>query len=149
MFGIGMPELLLIMALALIFIGPKKMPDIARALGKGMREFRSAADDLKRSIDIDAQVISPEQQGKVHARQDSAASKDIKEVDAAGAEEAQTEPMPDAAQAESVDDRSPVSAADRDVAPEAQTGSGAQKKPAARKKDEPGDKSAEADNGGE
>lgn len=59
MFGIGMPELLLIMALALVFIGPKKLPDIARALGKGMREFRHATDDLKRSIDIDARVVPP------------------------------------------------------------------------------------------
>ena len=38
MFGIGMPELLLILALALIVIGPKKLPDIARALGRGLAE---------------------------------------------------------------------------------------------------------------
>jgi Tat protein translocase TatB subunit len=50
MFGIGMPELLLILALALIVIGPKKLPDIARALGKGLAEFRRATDDLKSSI---------------------------------------------------------------------------------------------------
>jgi Tat protein translocase TatB subunit len=55
MFGIGMMELLLILALALIFIGPKKMPVIARALGRGVREFRNAADDLKHNIDVDAQ----------------------------------------------------------------------------------------------
>ncbi len=55
MFGIGMPELLLIMALALIFIGPQRLPVIARALGRGMREFRNAAEDLKRTIDIDVQ----------------------------------------------------------------------------------------------
>ena len=47
MFGIGMPELLLILALALIVIGPKKLPDIARALGRGLAEFRRATDDLK------------------------------------------------------------------------------------------------------
>jgi Tat protein translocase TatB subunit len=50
MFGIGMPELLLILALALIVIGPKKLPDIARALGKGLAEFRRATDELKSSI---------------------------------------------------------------------------------------------------
>lgn len=47
MFGIGMPELLLILVLALIVLGPKKLPELARALGKGMAEFRRATDDLK------------------------------------------------------------------------------------------------------
>jgi Tat protein translocase TatB subunit len=47
MFGIGMPELLLILGLALIVLGPKKLPDLARALGKGMAEFRRATDELK------------------------------------------------------------------------------------------------------
>jgi Tat protein translocase TatB subunit len=47
MFGIGMPELLLIMALALIVLGPKKLPELARALGKGLAEFRRATDELK------------------------------------------------------------------------------------------------------
>ena len=50
MFGIGFPELLLILALALIVIGPKKLPDIARALGRGFTEFKRATDDLKSSI---------------------------------------------------------------------------------------------------
>ncbi len=47
MFGIGMPELLLILAVALIVLGPKKLPELARALGKGMAEFRRATDELK------------------------------------------------------------------------------------------------------
>jgi Tat protein translocase TatB subunit len=47
MFGIGMPELLLILALALIVLGPKKLPELARALGKGMAELRRATEDLK------------------------------------------------------------------------------------------------------
>jgi Tat protein translocase TatB subunit len=56
MFGIGMPELLLILAVALIVIGPKKLPDIARALGRGLAEFRRATDDLKHSINVESQV---------------------------------------------------------------------------------------------
>lgn len=51
MFGIGFPELLLILALALIVIGPKRLPDIARALGRGFNEFRRATDELKSSFD--------------------------------------------------------------------------------------------------
>lgn len=50
MFGIGFPELLLILALALIVIGPKRLPDLAKALGRGMAEFRRATDELKRSM---------------------------------------------------------------------------------------------------
>jgi Tat protein translocase TatB subunit len=47
MFGIGMPELLLILALALIVLGPKKLPELAKALGKGLAEFRRATDEIK------------------------------------------------------------------------------------------------------
>ena len=47
MFGIGFPELLLVMALALVVIGPKRLPDIARALGRGFSEFKRATDELK------------------------------------------------------------------------------------------------------
>lgn len=47
MFGIGMPELILILGLALIVLGPKKLPELAKALGKGLAEFRRATDELK------------------------------------------------------------------------------------------------------
>ena len=47
MFGIGMPELLLILALALIVLGPKKLPELAKALGKGLAEFRRATEEIK------------------------------------------------------------------------------------------------------
>jgi TatA/E family protein of Tat protein translocase len=62
MFGIGMPELLLILTLALIFIGPKKLPEVAKTLERGMCEFRTATDDLKRTIEVDARVIAPDEQ---------------------------------------------------------------------------------------
>jgi len=51
MFGIGFPELLLILALALIVLGPKRLPDIARALGRGLAEFRKATSELKQTFD--------------------------------------------------------------------------------------------------
>ena len=50
MFGIGMPEMLLILAVALIVIGPKKLPDLAKSLGRALGEFKRATSDLKESI---------------------------------------------------------------------------------------------------
>jgi Tat protein translocase TatB subunit len=56
MFGIGFPELLLIMAIALIVVGPSKLPDLARALGRGYAEFRRATNELKETFEQDETV---------------------------------------------------------------------------------------------
>ncbi len=53
MFGIGMTEMIVIAALALIILGPKKLPDLARSLGKGFAEFRRATNELKSTIDME------------------------------------------------------------------------------------------------
>jgi Tat protein translocase TatB subunit len=53
MFGLGMPEIFLILAIALIVIGPKKLPDLAKTLGRAMGEFKRSAQDFKKSIDLD------------------------------------------------------------------------------------------------
>ena len=54
MFGIGLPELILIMAIALIVVGPEKLPELAKALGKGIVELRKAASSLKESFTEEA-----------------------------------------------------------------------------------------------
>jgi len=51
MFGIGLPEMLLIMALALIVVGPDKLPDLARSLAKGLMDLKKTAEELKNSLD--------------------------------------------------------------------------------------------------
>ena len=56
MFGIGMPEVLLILAVALIVIGPKKLPDLAKSLGRAIGEFKKATHEFKESIDINSDL---------------------------------------------------------------------------------------------
>jgi TatA/E family protein of Tat protein translocase len=56
MFGIGMPEMILILAIALIVIGPKKLPDLAKSLGRAMREFKKATNELKDTMQIDSEL---------------------------------------------------------------------------------------------
>jgi len=53
MLGIGMQEILIILVVALIIIGPKRLPELARTLGKGFAEFKKAADDLQETVRID------------------------------------------------------------------------------------------------
>lgn len=52
MFNIGPTELILILVVALIVFGPKKLPEIGRTIGAAVREFRKASQDLKNSIDL-------------------------------------------------------------------------------------------------
>ncbi|HYU31804.1 MAG TPA: twin-arginine translocase TatA/TatE family subunit [Thermoanaerobaculia bacterium] len=53
MFGLGVPELLFILVLALLIFGPKRLPEIGRTLGRGMSEFRKASNELKRTINVE------------------------------------------------------------------------------------------------
>lgn len=55
MLGIGMQEILIILVVALIVIGPKRLPELAKTLGKGFAEFRKAADDLQETVRMDLQ----------------------------------------------------------------------------------------------
>ncbi len=53
MFGIGLPELILILAIGLIVLGPQKLPEVAKTLGKMLVEFKKAANSLKEGIDLE------------------------------------------------------------------------------------------------
>ncbi len=53
MFGIGMPEMIMILAIALVVIGPKKLPDLAKSLGRALGEFKKATREFKESMEVD------------------------------------------------------------------------------------------------
>lgn len=63
MFGLGVPEIILIMAVALIVFGPKRLPEIGRTLGKTLGEFKKATDDFKNTIEREVRLDELKQIG--------------------------------------------------------------------------------------
>lgn len=57
MFGIGMTELLVIFVIGLVVLGPKRLPSLARSLGRSLAEFRRASNDIRRDfLDVAEEV---------------------------------------------------------------------------------------------
>jgi len=102
MFGIGMTEMLLIAALALIVLGPKKLPDLARSLGKGFAEFKRATNELKSTIDLEIKAederhnkeVAALQKQKIQENPDTAVSGSEVEETTPAAENVVTEETP-------------------------------------------------------
>jgi len=61
MFGsLGFSEILVIMLLALVLFGPKRLPELARSLGRGLNELRRAAEDVRNELDL-SDIDKPDQ----------------------------------------------------------------------------------------
>jgi sec-independent protein translocase protein TatB len=62
MFGIGTGEIVIILVLALILLGPQRLPDAAKQIGKGLREFRKATEDLKQQFEGELYALDDSKQ---------------------------------------------------------------------------------------
>ena len=74
MFGsIGMPELVIILVIALIIFGPRKLPELGRSLGRSLGEFKKASNELRSTLEEEVRVEEQkEQRSKMEAEQQSA-----------------------------------------------------------------------------
>jgi Tat protein translocase TatB subunit len=101
MLDIGLSELLIILAVALIVLGPKKLPEVARSLGRGLAQFRRASEDLRRSILVDEEPFERDKSAEAlphssaHRRSDPP-SEVAEEAPRSGDEPAEPDPTPPA-----------------------------------------------------
>ena len=64
MFGLGMRELIVILLIMLLLFGASKVPELARALGKSLQEFKKATKEAKKEIDIAASEVKDDEEDK-------------------------------------------------------------------------------------
>jgi sec-independent protein translocase protein TatA len=88
MFGpIGMPELIVIMVIALVIFGPRKLPELGRSLGRSLNEFKRASNELKHTLDdeirVEDQKVADEKAAEQRAAEQQAAERQAAEQQAA------------------------------------------------------------------
>lgn len=66
MFGIGLPELIVILVLGLLVLGPQRLPEVARAIGRGLGELKRAMQDLKEDMDVESRRTDEAAREKSH-----------------------------------------------------------------------------------
>ena len=103
MFGIGSTELLVILVVALIVIGPQKLPQLMRSLGKGMAEFKRMSSDVTDTLD--KEIKAAEKSMREQELQEKLATEEAarKKAEAVLAEKEASESAPAAPQAETAD----------------------------------------------
>mgnify|MGYP006294025321 CR=1 FL=1 len=109
MFSLGTTEILVILVVALLIIGPSKLPDVARTLGKGMAEFRRMSSDVKKTVDLETKLSDMDRQEKETEKEADAAigagaeSEDSESGDTASPREDRNAARSDTADADSSD----------------------------------------------
>jgi len=73
MFGLGMQELIVIFIIALLVFGPRKLPELGRALGRGLAEFRRASEELKEGLAVELSAEEEKAAASAQAPQQPAA----------------------------------------------------------------------------
>ncbi len=96
MFGIGVPELVIILIVALLVVGPSKLPELARSMGKALGEFRRLTDDVKETIEHEmAKEPEKEEVTQIQVQKEEEAQGQLFEQQAPQAVQTE-EPLPEA-----------------------------------------------------